>query len=260
MEQQFGVSLSDHQLETIRTRSDLDLLISAGTLTPAEKSPHRYLKWPLNPAVQFLRAMFIEAIALPVLRLLAKPSLAHQPTSWPTGPALIICNHITSYDAPFVLFALPPNIRRRVAIAMSGEMLLDYRRAKTHWLSPLAYWLVTILFNVFPLPRSAGFKDSFRHAGWAVDHGYSILIFPEGHRSDDGQPGPFRLGSGLLWKELGIPLIPIRIDGLGELKQSPARRWFRTGSISVHVGSALPADPNGNPETLTQTMRHSLFP
>jgi long-chain acyl-CoA synthetase len=258
VEQQFGVSLNDKDLETIRTRDDLTALINRGSSAEPVDSPHWYWTWVWNPIVQFVRGAFIELVAMPILRLLAKPSIARQPAKWPSGPALIICNHITSYDAPFVLFALPPKMRRRVAMAMSGELLLDYRRGKTHWLSPIAYWLITVLFNVFPLPRSTGFKDSFRHAGEAVDRGYSVLVFPEGHRSDDGKPQPFRAGSGLLWKELGVPVIPVRIDGLGELRASGGR-WFRSGAVSVNVGEALELDATATPEELTEQMWQAVF-
>ncbi len=259
VEQQFGVTLSDQDLERVRTREDLNDLVRQGSSAAPAASPHQYWKWPWNPVIQLGRACFQEAIALPILRFLAKPVMTRQPQTWPAGPALIICNHVTSYDAPFILFALPAHIRRRVAIAMSGELLLDYRRGKIHFLSPVAYWLITVLFNVFPLPRSAGFRDSFRHAGEAVDRGYSILIFPEGHLSEDGRPQPFRVGSGLLWQELEIPVIPVRIDGLGELKVSAEKKWFRGGRISVRVGDALELDPTASPEQLTEQMRRAVF-
>jgi long-chain acyl-CoA synthetase len=258
IEQKFGVSLNDEDLQTIHTREDLNKLVSRGSsLTPP--TPHRYWKFPWNPLIQMARVAFIELLALPILRFLAKPRIGRQPEQWPTGPSLIICNHITSYDAPFVLFALPGRIRQHVAIAMSGEMLLDYRSGKTHLLSPIAYWLITVLFNVFPLPRSTGFKDSFKHAGDAVDHGYSVLVFPEGHRSDDGRPQTFRAGSGLLWKELGVPVIPVRIDGLGELKTHPDKRWFRSGSVTVQVGEPLMLDHTASVEQLTEQMRRAVF-
>jgi long-chain acyl-CoA synthetase len=248
VEQQFGVSLNDQDVETIRTQEDLNRLISQGSSAPVQ-SPHVYWKFPWNPAIQFIRAAFLELIALPLLRLLAKPSLASQPAQWPSVPALIVCNHITSYDAPFVLFALPAHIRRRVAIAMSGELMLEISR--------VSYWLITVLFNVYPLPRSVGFKDSFQHAGEAINRGYSVLVFPEGHRSDDGKPQPFRAGSGLLWKQLGVPVIPVRIDGLGELKMSG--KWFRSGRVSVRVGEALMLNPQATPEQLTEQMREAVF-
>jgi long-chain acyl-CoA synthetase len=250
VEQQFGISLSDQDLSIVRTRQDLDSLITRGSSSQLAP-PNKYWKWPWNPAVQFIRVLFIELIALPLLRFLAKPRLSCPPAHWPTGPALIICNHITTYDAPFVLFALPPHIRRRVAIAMSGELLLE--------ISSVSYWLITVLFNVFPLPRSTGFRDSFKHAGDAINKGYSVLVFPEGHRSDDGKAQPFRPGSGLLWKELGVPVIPVRIDGLGELKTSPNRKWFRTGTLSVRVGEPIPLDLTASPQQLTEQMYRAVF-
>ncbi len=262
VEQQFGVALSDEDMEKVRTREDLNELVRQGSSfgpgAPAA-SPHRYWKWPWNPVIQFGRACFIEAVALPVLRFLAKPVVVRQPERWPDGPVLIVCNHVTAYDAPFVLLAMPRRIRRRVAIAMSGELLLDYRRGKIHFLSPLAYWLITVLFNVFSLPRSAGLRDSFGHAGEAVDRGYSVLVFPEGHLSEDGRAQAFRVGSGLLWRELGVPVVPVRIDGLGEIKVSAERRWFRSGKVWVRVGDVLPLDGNASAEELTERMRKAVF-
>jgi len=208
--------------------------------------------------MQGFRAVFLELAVLPIVRLLAKPKVVSRATHWPTSPALIVCNHVTSYDAPFVLYALPGNIRRRTAIAMAGEMLLDYRQGRAHVFSPIAYWLITALFNVFPLPQFSGFRRSFQHAGEAVDHGYSVIVFPEGHRSDDGKPQPFKLGAGLLWKSLGTQAIPVRIHGLGELKVSGGR-WFRTGTISVSVGEPLSLDSSLSPEELTQQLRQAVF-
>jgi long-chain acyl-CoA synthetase len=109
------------------------------------------------------------------------------------------------------------------------------------------------------LPRSAGFKDSFQHAGEAIDRGYSVLVFPEGRRSEDGRLQRFQAGSGLLWEELNVPVIPVRIDGLGELKTSGTDKWFRTGTISVTVGEILPLDASATTEQLTERMRSAVF-
>jgi long-chain acyl-CoA synthetase len=160
--------------------------------------------------------------------------------------------------------ALPARVRRRVAIAMSGEMLLDMRRARNqgNWflnlLGPITYFLLTALFNVFPLPQRSGFRESFRHAGDAVEHGYSVLVFPEGRRSDDGVAQTFQGGVGLLWKDLGIPAIPVHLSGLGELK---VRRsgWFRSGTIGIAVGEILSPNDNRSPGQLTETLREAVF-
>src|ERR1019366_4329078 len=106
-------------------------------------------------------------------------------------------------------------------------MLLDYRnmRNQPNWfanlLAPAAYWLLTALFNVFPLPRARGFRRSFSHAGEAMDRGYSVLIFPEGTRSRVGRMHPFRPGIGLLAQQSQVPILPIALVGLYDLATEP---------------------------------------
>ena len=91
-----------------------------------------------------------------------------------------------------------------------------------------------------------------------MDHGYSVIVFPEGRRSDDGTPQPFKSGAGLLWKELGTPALPVRLGGLGEIKARRGR-WFRTGEISVEVGDILALEADKSPEELTEILRRGVF-
>jgi long-chain acyl-CoA synthetase len=265
LEQQYGIALDDSALQNVATEEDVRRVIEQAESAPTRpRGEHFYWRWPWNPPLQFVRAAFLELIAMPLVRLLAKPKVVWHATRWPASPALIVCNHLTSYDAPFILYALPGALRRRIAIAMAGEMLLDYRKGRNQgsWylnlLSPFAYWLITGLFNVFPLPQYSGFRRSFQHAGEAVDRGYSVVVFPEGRRSDDGNAQPFKVGAGLLWKDLGSEAIPVRIDGLGELKLSGGR-WFRSGTISVVVGEPLRLDATRSPEELTEQLRQGVF-
>ncbi len=265
LEQQYGVALDDSALAELKTQEDVRRMVeqaSAGTKSlPVQ---HIYWHWPWNALMQLVRAGFVELIAMPLTRFLAKPKVVRRVTRWPSSPALIVSNHLTSYDGPFILCALPSRIRRRVAIAMAGEMLLDYRKGRKqgswylNFLAPFAYCLITGLFNVFPLPQYSGFRRSFQHAGEAVDKGYSVLVFPEGHRSEDGKPQPFKSGTGLLWKSLGTEAIPVRIHGLGELKVS-RERWFRSGKITVSVGEPLTLDPALSPEELTEQLRQAVL-
>ena len=103
---------------------------------------------------------------------------------------------------------------------------------------PLAYFLVTALFNVFPLPRRRDFQRSFAHAGETLDRGYHVLVFPEGRRSPAGQLAAFRPGIGLLVKQSQTAVLPVAIRGLGELKVR-GRGWFRSGAIEIRVGEPL---------------------
>lgn len=269
LEQQYGVTLEDAALQQVKTEEDVRNVLARATAAPAARAKkrsleHIYPHWPWNPAMRALRVIFLEAIARPLTRFLAKPRVRNSIKQWPSGPVFMVANHVTSYDPPLVLYALPRRMRDRVAIAMSGEMILDFRgmRNQGNWflnlLAPAAYWLITALFNVYPLPQLSGFRRSFRHAGEAMDRGYSVLVFPEGIRAESEAPQRFKSGAGLLWKELGTPALPVRLRGLGELKATGAR-WFRSGRITVSAGEPLALDASKTPEQLTDLLWHAVF-
>jgi long-chain acyl-CoA synthetase len=265
LEQQYGVTLDDTAVANVRTEQDVHALISAqeGHTAP-EHDPHIYPRWPWSAPMAAIRSAFLEVIAMPLVRFLAKPAVRNQVHEFPKTPLFIVANHVTSYDVPFLLYALPRHVRRRVAVAMSGEMILDWRRARNqgNWLlnlfGPIEYWLVTGLFNIFPLPQYSGFRRSFAHAEEAVKRGYSVVVFPEGRRSDDGSPQPFKQGAGLLWEQLGTPALAMRLEGLGQLK-AQGGRWFRSGRISVAARALLPLDQSESPRDLTERLRAAVL-
>jgi long-chain acyl-CoA synthetase len=226
-------------------------------ISAAKLQARRYVypHWPWVAPIEWIRSAFIELIMRPLVRLLAKPRVVAPPdlAGRVQQPILIIANHVTTYDAPLIQYALPGRMRRRIAAAMSGEMLDDFRhfRSPDHPgrispFGPFAWFLVTALFNVFPLPRLRDFQRSFAHAGEALDRGYHVLVFPEGTRSEAGKLGRFRPGIGLLVKQSDTAVLPVAIRGLGELK-ARGRDWFRSGRIEVHVGEPIRFAP-GTPE------------
>ncbi len=61
----------------------------------------------------------------PLTWLLAAPRVVGPAKPLPEGPLLIVANHVTAYDGPLIVYALPGPFRRRIAAAMVGEMLDD---------------------------------------------------------------------------------------------------------------------------------------
>ncbi|MGB6975559.1 MAG: AMP-binding protein [Terracidiphilus sp.] len=214
-----------------------------------EKEHYLYPHWPWWRPVEWVRLTFQDLVARPLVGFLAAPVVGAVPRGLAEAePMLIVCNHVTAYDGPLVQYALPGRMRRRIAAAMAGGMLEDYRHfrnperapgtSRFMLLGPLAYVVVTALFNVFPLPRRRDFQRSFAHAGEALDRGYHVLVFPEGTRSAAGELARFRPGIGLLVKQSRTAVLPVALRGLGELK-TQGRGWFRSGRIEVCVGEPL---------------------
>ncbi len=235
---------------------------------PAPSRTHFiYPTWPWWPPFHWLRVAFLEAIQRPLTWFLAEPRVVGPQKPLPPGPLLIVGNHVTAYDGPLIQYALAGPLRRHIAVAMAGDMLDDFR----HWrnpdwprghkgfyvLGPPAYWLVTALFNVFPLPRQRDFQLSFAHAGKAMDRGYSVMVFPEGTRSAAGQLAPFRPGIGLLVKQSGVPVVPTAIRGLGEMKTGK-RSWFRSGMLEVRVGEAIRFRPEDSEVAITERLHDEV--
>src|SRR5208282_5521503 len=182
------------------------------------------------------------------------------------GPVLFVANHTTRRaDIGLILFSLPARFRQRLATAMGGEMLREFRHPPQEWffakrwLWQLSYFLVVSLFNVFPLPQLSGFRESFRFAGESADRGYSLLVFPEGLINDRPSPEmlPFQAGIGLLAQNLQISVVPIRLDGVWQMKQQ-RRRLARFGELTVHFGAPVTFPP-GTPAAEIADQLQSLI-
>ena len=270
LEMRFGIPLGDEGFREMQTIGELRELLKgpAPAIGPVKthasrEDQHIYPQWPWTPLANAVRVAFLEAIAMPLVALLAAPRVLRDATCEPDAPLLMVSNHVTPFDVPILLYALGKRTRRRVAVAMAGEMLLNWRKARgqANWflnlLAPAAYYLVTALFNVFPLPQSGDFRPSFAHAARAMDHGFHVLVFPEGRRTPDGQMHAFQRGSGLLWKELRCDALPMYLGGLWEL-QAGRVRWFRSGRIYTQVGEVIAAKPEADPGVATPLLEERV--
>jgi long-chain acyl-CoA synthetase len=175
---------------------------------------------------------------------------------------LVISNHITRRaDIGLILAALPLRFRHRLATAMGGETLQNMRRPPhdwffaRRWAYQLGYCLVTGIFNVFPLPQHSGFRESFRFAGESTDRGYSVLVFPEGevNNSETGEMAPFQSGIGLLAENLRIPIVPMRLDGVWQMKREH-RRLAHFGEITVRIGVPVTFPPGTPPDEIAHNL------
>jgi long-chain acyl-CoA synthetase len=119
--------------------------------------------------------------------------------------------------------ALPARLRYRVAPAMAKEFFKAHffpeQYGRTAWFTnSLNYYLAALFFNAFPLPqREAGTRQTLRYIGEVLESGYSVLIFPEGRRSEKGEIDRFRPGIGMIASKLDVPVVPVRVEGLDRI-------------------------------------------
>ena len=261
LEDRYQVDLSETRFSTLRTVGDLEKMLR-GEAAPT--AGYHYPGWTLRWPTTWLRLLAHYLLLRPAVFLLGWPRIeGREHLRGVKGPLLIISNHIAGVDVGFVLTALPARLRNRVATGAGGEALEALRspareRGFFGGIFDRVQWFLGVsLLNLFPLPREAGFRRSFAYAGEAVDCGYNVLVFPEGRHTTTGEMNPFRAGIGLLAQNLGIPVLPMRIDGLFEIKQS-GKRFAPPHKIRVRVGEPVHFSPGIEPEKVAAGLQKAV--
>jgi long-chain acyl-CoA synthetase len=261
IEDRYQVDLSETRFSAVKTVGDLERMLS-GEVAPA--ATYHYPRWVLRWPVTWFRLIAHYVLMRPAIILLGWPRIiGREHLCDVNGPVLVVSNHIGDIDPGFILTALPARFRHKLAVATGGEALEALRTPafERGWFLSIydrVKWVLGVsLLNLFPLPREAGFRRSFAYAGEAVDRGYSVLVFPEGRHTSDGKMLPFRAGIGLLAENLAIPVVPMRIDGLFEVKTA-GKKFAAPHTISVRIGAPITYAPGTDAAKITAEVQRAV--
>jgi long-chain acyl-CoA synthetase len=155
-----------------------------------------------------------------------------------TGPVIFAVNHRSYIDTPVLFAALPARWRYRVAPSMCD----CYFGGEGHWprlWSRFRYFCTVLWLNAFTLPRAmSSLHGTLRHMRNLTSSGWSILIYPEGERSSSRVLLPFEPGVGSFAAKLGLPVIPVHLDGTERILHRTAS-LPRRGRASVRFGTPI---------------------
>jgi len=146
-----------------------------------------------NAAMVFFEYLFRIAFKLRV------NGIGHLPRE---GPCILAANHLSFID-PFIVLA---------AVPRSTFMQLYTLGWEPYFRSRFRRWVAQV-GHVIPVGPEMPLITVLRTSATLLRSGKSLLIFPEGERSIDGQLQPFKKGIGVLACELNVPVIPVKIEG-----------------------------------------------
>ena len=250
LEDVMEITMDETAVSSASTVADLEALgrplDTKGTAAvTGAAEPIAFPSWNRTPLVRALRHASLATWILPLAgRFVTLEVEGLQYLDRMAGPVIFAANHQSHFDTPIILRALPPRWRYRVAPAMAKEFFkahfhpADFSRG-ARVTSSMNYYLASAFFNAFPLPqRETGTRQTLRYIGTLIGEGYSILIFPEGRRTERGEINPFRPGVGMIAARLEVPVVPVRVDGLDRVLHTAARRPTR-GNARIAFGAPM---------------------
>jgi 1-acyl-sn-glycerol-3-phosphate acyltransferase len=129
---------------------------------------------------------------------------------------IFVSNHQSIYDIPVVFSSLPYQLR-----IIAKESLGNF---------PFLGWHLRRTGHLLVDRRNPDRSGILKRWRALVDQGLSLIIFPEGTRSQDGKVGIFKAGSFLLAIEARLPIVPVSVDG--------TRFVMRKGRLTTCPGHA----------------------
>lgn len=226
--------LRTNDVAVVRSEAQAKTLAPAA---PATSGPH---PWQVKPWARLVRrclrhkeySRWVQAYCRPLqVTGQARLNLLH-------GPAIFIANHQSHMDTPVIMAALPDAMRDDFYFGAAADRWFVKGKKKLI----LQPWYQSLVMGNFPIVRGGGSK-TLDYARKLLDDGHNICIFPEGTRAMSDQLGEFRHGVALLAKAAGVPVVPIVLQGLRELRPKGAPA-VTPGPVSATILEPiyLPAD------------------
>jgi len=207
--------------------------------------------WAGLNALQALFTMLVTIVGFPVallLGLLFGPRLPLRMAAWYWAPLLffgagvrlrvegaervdwsrpqvLVANHASMIDIPALFRAVPVPLRFVLKQEMSRV--------------PVVGWYARLMGMVFIDRGNA--RDAKRRLGAAAEKlrgAATFVAFPEGTRSKDGAIGPFKGGALQLALDVGVPVVPVAIEGAGSVLP-PSGFSVRPGVIVIRFGAPI---------------------
>lgn len=145
----------------------------------------------------------------------------------PERPTIYVSNHQSTIDIPILLRAIPVNFR-------------FVAKAQLKWVPFLGWYLWLAGHILIDRGNSKAAIASLDKGARQIRSGTSIVVFPEGTRSDDGRILPFKKGPFLLALKAGVHVVPVTIEGTGEMM--PKNSWNVRKNRELYVTLGEPID------------------
>jgi len=165
-----------------------------------------------------------------------------------TKTYIIIANHASFLDIPVLFRVMPLNIR-----------FIAKKELKK---VPFLGWFMSATDMIF-INRSNNKEanQSLKEAAQLIRNGKTVLIFPEGTVSENGEIGRFKKGGFHIALEAGVELLPVSLKNTAKIWPIDSNTNFTKGTVAINVGKPISLENyNYNDlNTLTKTVQEEVI-
>jgi 1-acyl-sn-glycerol-3-phosphate acyltransferase len=205
--------------------------------------------WARTRAASMVRASFASLVIKPAMALLGSPVVHLDPSLADLrGPAIFAPNHLSHADTGLVLAALPSSLRRHTVVAAAADNFFT---------GPVVSALSALFIGAIPMERTKVARRSLEAAADLLDSGWSVLLYPEGTRSTDGNLQDFKGGAAYLALRCDVPIVPVYLTGTDQLLPRGARRP-RRHNCTITVGAPITAHDGERARQLTSRVQAAV--
>ena len=161
------------------------------------------------------------------------------------GPFIMAPNHQSYMDGPLVMAGVPTDILRDCYFYVTEEHVnngLLRTLANNH--------------NIILMERR-NLKNSIMKMAQVLKQGKNIVIFPEGSRSHTGKTIAFKKTFAILAKELGVPVLPVRISGAYDALPR-GRHYITPNKITLEYLPVVNADSSKEYTAIAEEIRRII--
>lgn len=230
---------------------DLDLFVRLMSRSTENTGPYRWqISLPARCVRRVLRSYAYTGAAAKYfkpLRIIGQEKLASL-----RGPVIFVANHASFMDVNAMYVALPKRYQSRCAFPAAADRFFVKGRKE---LRKQGWWF-SLVYNSFPMRRGGG-SAALDHADWLIQKGWSIGIFPEGARTSAGKLARFRLGPAILALRHDLPVVPMFLDGLKDVRAKGSRQ-LNQAPVTIYIGDPVRLDQGLDAPQATRVLFHAV--
>lgn len=237
IEEKLRVEIEEHHINKDTTVKDLRTLIHESK-KPKKiiKLSYKYLHQVWKP-IRFLTQEMVFALVSYFCKITV---VGKENAKKLDEQAIIVFNHLSYFDVPAVLKAFPLRVRMNVAGAAAADHFFVKKRYMDKRM--VLSRIMQLFIPVYAMSRDkdvenrSSMKRSLQMTGEIIDRGYSLVLAPEGTRTLTGKMQPFKKGIGMIVKDSGLPVVPVKLEGLYEIYPKGKSLPVKKGPVTVKIG------------------------